>query len=272
LVKVLGKGMPERLFSGVGAPVDTQMKEVDKRYGELKGLLDQAANKRKTLEEILLPLAGTWGARDDMRRQIMTTDAEKLDGLLEAAFREARREDLQLEQRRRAIAHLLLNAVKPAEKPEDAAAERQRVVVVVGLSSYTSEIEYQAGALAAMLPQLQQDIADERAAFALQHQALLQQIIALAERVKGAIDTLNKQNAVKTQHDVLLAKRQEEVKEVEERIKAAIKAKTEALAKQSQLEQELFDTNRTIRQASETNQKLESDIKNLEQGGPGGKP
>jgi len=41
-----------------------------------------------------------------------------------------------------------------------------------------------------MLPQLVEEIAKERAAFAVTHKDLLQQIIVLAERVRAADETL----------------------------------------------------------------------------------
>jgi hypothetical protein len=256
LVKAMGKGMPGRLFANVGNPVTTQQQEVERRYQELRAQIDQAQDKRKAIEAILVPLARTWGVREEIRRQ-NPDELLKPDGLFEALFKSALHGgETSLDERRHAIAHLLFNLAKPEEQ--------QRVVVVVGLESYVRAVEKQSAILAQMLPQLQRDMSDERTTFEGRHRVLLQEILAMHERVTAATDLFHKQSAVQQQHDLLVNQRKKDIEEMNHNIVVAQKATAEALALQTRMENELFETHQLIARTAEENLKLEGDIKNRE--------
>src|SRR6266852_180026 len=73
VAKLVGQRMQEQLFAGLSQPVQTQKDEANNRYRALRASVDgepDAAAKRKIIESIIVPLAQTWGQRDELQRKI----------------------------------------------------------------------------------------------------------------------------------------------------------------------------------------------------------
>jgi predicted nucleic acid-binding Zn-ribbon protein len=260
--------------------VKTQKEEVDKRHAALQQEIQSPANedeKRKKLEAILVPLARTLGEREDLRRQIHDT-ATKIDDLLmkpdgpfESAFRDALSGAGQPgtaadvgSQKRRAIAHLLIGT---SQTP----ADYQRTILVVGATNYTRELDNQSAALRDMVPELQRTIAGDRSAFEVAHKALIQQIIALAERVRDAEENIDKQKELLQKHKGLVERRQGDVADLTKRIADARAATEAALQEQTRLEKQLFAADTKVAEEEKKNQQFEREIKSRELSSEGGK-
>jgi hypothetical protein len=273
LVDAMGKSMQQQLFAGVSDPVTTQKAEVKKRYDALRTEINEAPDpdtKKKILEAVLVPLTRTWGQRYELQRKIRDPQAgvDTLlapDGPFDAAFAEALEgktvagQDLGLEERREAIAHLLFNL---SDKPD----LHSRTVRVVGLAAYTREADSQATALQNMVPELEHAREKELTAFEVEHKELVRQIVAMAERVREVSETLKKQQLLAQHHTTLVAARQGDVQKITAEIKDAKKAAELALAGQSRLENALFRADQAITAAAEKNQQLLQQINNLEIG------
>jgi hypothetical protein len=266
LAGYLGPNLRQALFSGArGQPVTTQKEEVAQRRqqleGEINGQADEAG-KRRVLGEILVPLARTLGEREDLRQQLATG---KLDGLLarfEAAFhdalqgRTADNKELELGPWKAAIAHVLVNTAKPEEA--------QRSLAVVGVAAYTRELDTQASALQSMLPSMEQTMTEDRAAFELKHKALLQQILTNADRLRDLDDTLQKQVAVREEHNAQVQRRKADVASLHSAIDATRKTAAAALAEQTRLEKELVAALRKVDEMDRKNQELERTLRERE--------
>jgi predicted NAD-dependent protein-ADP-ribosyltransferase YbiA (DUF1768 family) len=275
LVDLIGNDMQKRLFTGLQQPVKTQVKEVEQRQKAVRAEIDgqpDAAAKKTALENALLPLARTWGQRDEWRRKIRDpkADVDALlapDGLFETAFRQAvqgktgteEEKELGPDERRHAIAHVLCNL---SAKPDD----QRRALAVVGLKAYTAEVDSQATALANMVPEIQRALDEDLVAFEREHGDLIRQIVALAGRVRELQTTLQEQTLLKQEHATLVAARQADVQNVRAEIAQATKATEIALQAQNRLEQALFQTREAIKAAADKNQHLLRQITTAELG------
>jgi len=276
--------MQKQLFSGVQGPaVPTQRAEVKNRHDALKDKIQQEPNdeaKRKLLEATLVPLATTLGDREELRRHIQADKIDDLlepDGPFEAPFKEALAgkvavqsgagapsPDLEREQRRQGIAHLLVGSAQDN-------AEYQRALVIVGASHFARELESQSVSLGEMVPKLQLVVAGDRATFQTEHKVLLQQIIALADRVRDAEDTLEKHKVLLQKHRNLVDSRQQDAADLTKRIAAAKVAYGVALQRQSELEKQLFAADAAVAAEEAKNERLEREVKTQELSSEGGK-
>src|SRR5262249_30165396 len=102
--------------------------------------------------------------------------------------------------------------------------------------------------------------------FELEHKTLIQQIMTLAERVQDLEDSLAKQKGVREQHDRFVQKRKLDVEELQKNIANARKAAEVAIARQSELEKQTFDAERSVTTADQKNQELERTLKAMESG------
>jgi hypothetical protein len=275
-VNYLSDRMQNQLFAGVqGGRVTTQDDEVKRRQAELRQAVQgNDEEKRKKLEAILVPLAVTLGDREELRREIHEAkidDLMKPDGPFESAFKEALSNVPQPgtgaeigSQKRQAIAHLLIGT---SQTP----ADYQRAMVVVGATNYVRELESQASALAAMTPELQLTIASDRSAFEVEHKAIVEQIIALAERVRDAEENISNQRELLEKHKGLVEKRRNDVADLQKRIADAKLVTAAELATQSDLENQLFKADAKVAAEEHKNQRLEREIKARELGSEGGK-
>jgi hypothetical protein len=198
VVSVLSKGILQKAFSGAGEPVRTQLAEVKKRHDALVQTIDS----KQALEAVLMPLTKSLGEREELRDQIAKGNLDELkgaDGPLEGAFKEA------LSGRKQAIAHVLYGTSQNQQ-------EEQRTLIVVGMQEYVHTADEQATRFAEMAPQLRLLIANDRTNWELKHKALIQEIIALAERLHTLDEMLTKQQELRDQHHrALVAARQGDV-------------------------------------------------------------
>jgi hypothetical protein len=273
LVNAIGQRMQGQLFTGLSEPVNTQKAEVERRSRALRAEIEAEPNpeaKKQIIAGALVPLLRTWGQRDELQRKIRDpqVSVETLlasDGPFEAAFKEALEgktvadETLGLDERRQAIAHVLFNL---SDKPED----HRRTLAVIGVRAYTREVDSQATALHAMIPQIQHAMEADLAAFEVEHKSLIREIVNSAERVRHLNDTLQKQTLLVQQHATLVAARKDDVQKVTAEIDAAKKATETALQGQSRLEDALFQAHQAIAAAGEKNQQLLRQITTLELG------
>jgi hypothetical protein len=273
LVNVLGKRMQEQLFTGLSEPVKTQKEEAQRRYKALRTDIDGAADpaaKKKIIASVIVPLAQTWGQRDELQRKLrdpnVSVDALLApDGPFDAAFKEAVEgkttadEELAFEERRQAIAHLLCNL---GDNPED----HRRALAVVGIRAYVREVDSQATALQNMAPQIQHAIEADLAAFEVEHKDLVRQIVILADGVRHLDEILQRQTLLAQDHTTLVAARKSDVQRVSAEIDEAKKATDIALKGQSGLEDALWKAYGAIAAARQKNQQLLRQIDALELG------
>ena len=272
IVAAVGKRMQQQLFAGVPEePVKTQKEEVERRHRALLREIEEAADadaKKKIIEAAVVPLARTWGQRDELRRKIRDPKVG-VDALvtsdIEAAFRESLEgrtvadEQLGPDERRHAIAHVLFNL---SDKPDD----HRRTLAVVGLDSYIREVDSQAIALRNMAPELRHAMEADLTAFEVEHKGLIRQIEGLAERVRELNLTLETQTSSAQSHTSRVAGRKADVQTVRAEIAEAKKATEVALSGQSQLENALFQARAAIAAAGEKNQHLLQQIRTRELG------
>jgi septal ring factor EnvC (AmiA/AmiB activator) len=270
--------MQDQLFEGLSNPVQTQKREADDRFKALRNSIDgeqDAAAKRKLIANIVVPLAQTWGQRDELQRKIHDPNVSidtllAADGPFEAAFREAVEgktaagDQLAFEERRQALAHVLCNL---GDTPED----HRRALAVVGIQAYVHEVDAQATALANMIPQIQHAMEADLAAFELEHKDLIRQIVTLAERIRHQDEILQRQTLLAQEHTTLVGLRKADVQRVNAEIDEAKKATDTALQGQSGLEDALFKAQRAIATAAETNRQLLRQIDALEHSAGGEK-
>lgn len=257
----------QEVFQGAGAPVKTQVEEVKRRQEQLQSEL--AAADRKTvslkLSRTLLPLARTRGQRDALAGQIQIG---KVNGLLTPDgpfFREAlqgkdaKGNDLEQDQRRAAIAHVLVLL-------SDDAAEMQRAIAVVGLEAASRALDGQALAFGGMDQSVRADTTSRRAEFETSNKQVVQLIEVLASRLADIRNALQHQRDLNARHQTLVAGRQADLTDVTNQLDLAGKATQVELARQSLLEKELFNAERAYGEAMETNQKLERQLRGQELG------
>jgi hypothetical protein len=265
VVAVLSKGILQKAFSGAGEPVRTQLAEVKKRHDALVQTIDS----KPALEAVLVPVAKSVGEREEIRAQIAKGELEDLkgaDGPLEAVFKEAlsgtdpQNKPFDRNGWKQAIAHVLYCTCQNQQ-------EEQRVLIVVGLEAYVHAADKQAARLAEMAPQLRLTIANDRTSWELKHKTLIQEISALAERVRTLDEMLTKQQELRDQHhQALVAARKADVAELTKLIESTRTRLAEELAKQTSLEAELVNNQKAVAAADAGNQQLEREIRSRESG------
>jgi chromosome segregation ATPase len=264
--QLVGKRMQDQLFAGLAGPkISTQGAEVEERKKAVRRGIDEAAEpeaKKKVLAAALMPLTRTWGQRDELQRTIAKENVDELlapEGPFETAFKEATDERRGLEERRQAIAHLLFNL---SDNPDD----HRRTLAVVGLQAYTQEVDSQATALSKMVPEIQHALEADLAAFEVEHQELVRQIVVQADRVRELNEKLKKQTLLAQDHATQVTARKADVKAVLEEIEKAKKAANLADQGQSRLEAALFRARQAIASAGDKNQQLLRQMTSLELG------
>jgi chromosome segregation ATPase len=266
LVQSIGKRMQDQLFAGLSGPkLKTQSAEVERRKTALRTEIDGAANpeaKKKIIAAALVPLARTWGQRDELQRKIhdpkvSVDDLLDANGPFETAFKEATDQSRGQEERRQAIAHLLFNL---GDNPDD----HRRALAIVGLKAYNQEVDSQATALADMVPQIQHALEADLTAFEVEHKDLVRQIVVLADQVRQLNETLKKQTLLAQDHAAQVAAREGDVKTVRAEIEKAKKAAALADQGQSRLEDALFRARQAIAAAGGKNQQLLRQLTTLE--------
>lgn len=250
LVNNLSDATLRSLFEG-RQPVRTQQQAVEAKYSELTGIVNgmQEPQKRERLVALLRALARSGAERD--AAAAMST--EELIEALNKAFAPARDPGRSLDQRRLAIAHVLINL---ADTPE----ERERVQRIVGLETYARELNLQAEALQEAARWADKNLESDRTAFEIHYRRLLQQLLAQAERVSDLKATLQEHRALSDKHRVLIANRQAEVKNFGTSLQTARRELDRALAEQAQLEKDLFEAQRQVGRLADENRRLEQQL------------
>ncbi len=225
--KKIGTYTLQQLLTG-GQPVTTQVAEVRQRQSALNDAINQAGGEpeqRAKMAEILLPIATSFGDREEMKRRIAKEPMDQLqgeDGPFKTAFREAIEgkadpkikgpgvdqaapHALSAELRRQAIAHLLFNL---GDKPQN---YDQRLQGVIGMKAFLQEAVNQLAVNKELLDAYELAIRKESQPFELNHRELLAQILASAERLQDQRAVLQKQEENRDVHNSLVAKRKQAI-------------------------------------------------------------
>jgi hypothetical protein len=269
------------LFKSVGGapssplPEDrTQVAEVKRIYTrfqqEFGGMAD--AQKREKLAAILVPLGRTGGERDALVERIRKATPDDLNRMpeFEKAFDAVTGTNSphgwEPGERRAAVAHLLFNLINPASP--DYQREYQRVLVVVGLKSFTAEANRQARALQEMSERVRLAMAVERNEFEQQHQRLLGDLRVLAENLEQRKAKQAEHERLTKKHQDLYEVRVNDVRELQDKIEAMRKAARQALDKLAEEQKILFKEQQKVVKTAAENQRLEREIRALENVGP----
>jgi len=258
-VQRLGANTLTQVFQQAGGKsVKTQGEELKERHDKLRAEIDGQPDdktKRQKLEAILIPLQRTGGERDALGHEKL----DELNARFEKAFSDASKSDLEPGQRRQAIAHILVGT---GETP----ADLQRALVVVGLEAYAREVDDQAAALRDMEHRMRLLIDGDRASFVINHKQVVQQLEVLAERLADARAALQHQQDLVAKHQVLVNARKTDLANLTSDLEKAKQETAEAVQKQSQLENELFQADLAAGKASDRNRQLEQQIRSQELG------
>jgi hypothetical protein len=179
-------------------------------------------------------------------------------------------------QRKRTIAHLLLNMVDalPADTPAGGQArgdvtdstDYQRFLTVVGLREAVAAVDDEAQNLNELAAQVEVDRRRQRSRFAVEHQKVVDAIkekAAEAEVHAALLARKEKQLAV---HAAELKKRQQDVQYYTEQLEAARKDTADRLKELRGMSDALYKERLELRGMNEGNQKLEKEIRSLEAG------
>jgi hypothetical protein len=250
----------------------------------LKSAIDQAEGEpaqRAKMAEILLPIATTFGEREEMKRRIATEPLDQLlgeDGPFKTAFREAieGKTDLGIKApgaadagsphpigedlRRQSIAHLLFNL---GQKPEN---YDQRLQGVIGLKAFLQEAANQLAVNKELLDAYELAIRNESQPFELNHRELWAQVLASAERLQDQRAVLQKQEETRDVHVSLVAKRKQAIEAMVAQIQGAQQHLDATLARQKELEDALQKANQEAASTSDANKALEKQIRSRELG------
>ncbi len=263
------------LFSSVGsipasasAEDKTQMGEVRRLKSRLQGEIDQAGGgekKRLKLVSVLTPLAQTEGER----RQLATQN----EAALQARFDRALGEDLlevqgpqgqhnrkSPQEKRQAIAHLLVNIV--SAKPD--ATDYQRVLTVIGLKAFAAEADHQAVVLRGMAQEVLLAMTRDQGNFIADHRRVVDELRELADTLAQRQAVLAEQTALAQRHQVLVEDRKKDVADLQKRIDQARKDTQQALARLSDRQQHLFAAEQQAKATAEQNRELERKIRQME--------
>src|SRR5262249_4821125 len=127
----------------------------------------------------------------------------------------------------KAIAHFLFNTTALGS------TEYQRVVVVVGLRSFTAEVEHQAKALREMAHRVKELIDQDQYLYERQFVSGVSHLRLLGGELVTLQGKLEKYKELAKQHEELLRKREAYVKELRERLDQARQATAAVLAQLS---------------------------------------
>jgi len=268
-----------------GTPVKTQTEEVKRVYTNLQGRIDTTAadpilngTKGQRLARCLLPLARSAPRREELQRRIDDPNAktppdEALQAEFDRAFQDALQKKRDPQEKRQVIATLLFDTVElitagnPAEQNADALDTNayKRYLVVVGLTEAVRELEAQSVTLQELTADVNQAADRDRGTFAVAHKKGLLDLQVLAKQLEDRKLFLAKQQAIATENQQVVNQRQVEVTEMKAKLDKARTDTVAELDKQTQMEKQLFDSQQRLNKASSTNQRLEREIRKLEQ-------
>jgi hypothetical protein len=226
--------------------------------------------KRTAVANIWLPLLKHSSLRDNARKAINDpkNTVDQLRGNIAALFDEVGQELAQpqnskstAEVRRMKVADLLYNLY-----PEDDPQLRERCLATVGLDAYIGAADRQATNLYGMITNLELAMHEESAAFVRQYQDLLPKLVLLNDQLKADRARLDQQKKLLEQHSLLYQARRAERDDLLEQIRRQSDLAAAETVSLGTLQQRLFDLQREIAAARETNEKLETQIRTKEIG------
>jgi hypothetical protein len=262
-----GRDMQKALFGGAGQSFRTQAAAAKNRHDSLADQIKNADDKVVKVKEI-----GQALARNAVEHyEIATASPNNFDALynkvmgpegpFEAASKEATKsaKESAPDVRRRAIARFLLGTSL-------AEGDFKQTMAVVGEEAYAQAVDAQATHLRSMIPLVENDIVKDRAHFATQHRALIDQIVELDGQLHNLQEHLAHHEEDLKTYQGQLGDRRRDAEDLNKRIKQAQAATAAALARQSDLEKQLFDADHEAAKTEADNQKLEREIKTKELG------
>jgi uncharacterized coiled-coil protein SlyX len=264
--------LKEAFRNADGPPVRTQLKEVQRKRDEVLRELEarDEATRRKEAGNLLLTLARTGSERSAIARRLVDPNVptpaivEDLKKRFDEVTNPNRPEPnasqpRDLEERRAAIAALLYG-LSPDPKWHD------RVLVVVGVNTYTSEAERQAQVLESMIQEDRLAQANDRTDFEIAYSKMVQRLHGLDTDVRYQNAVIKDLMAQKQKQETLVTTRQSDLKEYEDKLKDLRDEYAAVLAEQVKLQNLVFQAQRHLATASDENLKLERKLRYLELG------
>jgi hypothetical protein len=254
-----------------GQPVKTQRAAVkqlhDQVRAKIQGATDEAA-QRQALYDTLLPLTRNFRERELLEERILGKEKAPIDQLLsdfDALFQTDKLGTggfafVMPKYERQAIAHLFLGLT-----PDVGA--HNRIQVVVGLKEFSDELSRQADALQRMSQEVRLAMARDRTTFEGRYEALVQDIRHRAQVLAERQFDLRNQNNLRDEHKALVAARNKEIAEVQQKMEDARANLLKILDAQATEEDAIHRTNRLFRDTLRKNQELERQIRALEKVG-----
>jgi hypothetical protein len=240
----------------------TQLAYVDTIRKALMAEINQAPNdeaKREKLISILAPTAKTLPEREALIDKInkesvpvLTGDQSPLANAFEAVTKNPPQE-LVPEQRRQAVAHLLLAVARTP-------ADRQKVAAVVGQREYAGAVTRQAAALRAMIEEMTATLDRDKARYVNDYQQRIAHLEALERELKLRQADLASHKDFLAKHETLLKARLGDVHSLHEELEAARKQTAQALQSLAQEQRELFDAQHRVGKYVEANEALEKEL------------
>ncbi len=268
------------LFNAVGGqPVSTQVQEVERVHKLVQAKLDEAGpdGRVQVLTRILLPLARTNAQREDLLARKANADA--LQEQVELAFQPALlgkvatpegSKDLDPDQRRQAIAHLLfvlLDSLKDDDAADPLAGQAYpRYLTVVGLEAGVRAVNEQARILETIPVELAAEMQRDLGLFVQKHQALVYEMQERAlevERQNALLASLKDQT---NQRETVVKEQKRRIKQFEDELADARQETGKQVKELRDMSQKLYGLRVEVRDAEALNQKLEKKIRDLEAG------
>ncbi len=207
--------------------------------------------------------------------QSLDAQLAQLRGQLDQHFKAAQTDTDAPDQRKRNIARLLFNVTEALiEQPAGGAAkldlldtpEYKRFVTVVGVREAVGAVNDEARILGDIIAELKTERLRERSKFALQHGRVIAMIQDKAADVQAHTQQRNRQQTELDAHNEDLKKRELDVKFYQEQLGTVRKDTAERLKELQGMSAELHKLRVKLRDDTVENQKLEKQIRTLEEG------
>ncbi|MBM3982953.1 MAG: hypothetical protein FJ304_22315 [Planctomycetes bacterium] len=154
-------------------------------------------------------------------------------------------------QRRMMIAHLLVHLDPDANW-------QKRVAVVVGLRRYVKALSVQVVRFADMVNQIERYIPNDQAAFTKHENQLRDQAIRYAERARAVAEIRSALNAQKVAKDDAVSRHRTQLKALTDQLTKIKNEVDEKLVRQTEIETDLFETQREVALTLEEVYRLEA--------------
>lgn len=239
----------------------TQTAEVRRTENRLRSEIEALPDNQKQakLLAILTPLATTEGER----RKVPTLDLKGLQAEFERVFR-APLEKNDVEDKRRAIAHLLLNLA--SSRPD--ATDYQRALTVVGLKAFTAEADRQALALRDMAQEVALETARDEGDFVRNFHQVESELRELTTVLNQRQTALKEQSDITKRQQALLKDRKDVYEDLQKRIEKTRQGAKETLAQLTARQELLYKTQHDVKTTADGNKALELKLRQLEKVNP----